>query len=373
MPLSDGLKTGVGLSVVFSLGGGLFLLHVIHALGEGENLRTFLSGILIPTGFTIGLLAAGGWLWYADLEGPHVLRIAGWCLVGASALAIGTALTIFYQQAEGVVMGDRLFVVAGQASIGSVVGFVVGIYDVRQRTARAHAEQLSHQLTVLNRVLRHDIRNGANIIRGHAELLTDSGDRDRNAEAIRKQAADLVELGDHARAVERLLHEEGTGRRSVDIASIIGTHLERITRTNPEVDVETSLHDTERVVAHPLIESAVANILENAIEHNDKERPRIEVTGSRFHESGTEYVRIEIADNGPGIPNREIEVLERGYETPLEHVSGFGLWLVNWIVTESDGEVRFEQNTPTGCVVSLKLERANETDESHANEPVSTD
>ena len=45
-------------------------------------------------------------------------------------------------------------------------------------------------------------------------------------------------------------------------------------------------------------------------------------------------------------------------ETPLQHGSGLGFWLVHWIVTASGGELRFEENDPRGSVVTLCLERA---------------
>jgi signal transduction histidine kinase len=66
-------------------------------------------------------------------------------------------------------------------------------------------------------------------------------------------------------------------------------------------------------------------------------------------------VEIVVADDDPGIPEEEIEILERGEETGLEHTSGLGLWLVHWIVTESGGSVAFESSDTGGSVVRLRL------------------
>jgi signal transduction histidine kinase len=46
-----------------------------------------------------------------------------------------------------------------------------------------------------------------------------------------------------------------------------------------------------------------------------------------------------IADNGDGLPEQERRLFESGAATELEHTSGLGLWLVNWIVREFDGEI----------------------------------
>jgi signal transduction histidine kinase len=170
---SETVKVGIGLGLVFAFGFGLLGLHLVHAFGEGESIWTFLYGILIPLALAVGLLAGGAWLWTEGTDGDAVLRVAAWSLLGGNALALTAGLTILYQASEGVVMSDRLFAVAGQASVGAVVGFVVGVYDVRQREAKRRAQSLSNQLTVLNRVLRHDIRNGATVIQGRIDHVAD--------------------------------------------------------------------------------------------------------------------------------------------------------------------------------------------------------
>lgn len=66
-------------------------------------------------------------------------------------------------------------------------------------------------------------------------------------------------------------------------------------------------------------------------------------------------VVIEISDNGPGIPETELEPLRAGMETALEHTSGLGLWIANWIVEASGGTLSFAANDPRGTVVRIEL------------------
>jgi nitrogen-specific signal transduction histidine kinase len=49
-----------------------------------------------------------------------------------------------------------------------------------------------------------------------------------------------------------------------------------------------------------------------------------------------------IDDNGPGIPQPEIDILESGNETALEHGSGLGLWLANWGTKQLEGNLSFD-------------------------------
>jgi hypothetical protein len=72
-----------------------------------------------------------------------------------------------------------------------------------------------------------------------------------------------------------------------------------------------------------------------------------------------------IADNGPGIPTQERNTIETGDETPLQHGTGLGLWLVYWAISLLGGDVRIDQSA-SGTRVTLTLLRAD------ADSPVDT-
>jgi signal transduction histidine kinase len=359
MPLSPETKARSGLILIFSLSVGLLTAHIVHAVGADEDIRTFLLGILIPMLFTVGVFSGGLWLWRQPVDGWFVLRVGTWCLVGSAVLLIMAGLTILYQWAEGVLISDRLYVLLNATSGGAVVGFVVGLYDGRQRRARTELNRLSQQLTVLNRVLRHDIRNSANVIRGNAELLTDEQDVEFDeAQAIKQRAASLVKIGNQAKEIEQLLQESDTARTVVDVAELARQCCAQVSQEYPTAEFEVVSADSLLISAHPLVESALLNVIENGVEHNDTPSPSVTITFDTVSAGATEFVEIRVADNGPGIPEGETAVLERGYETDLDHLSGLSLWLVNWIVTNSDGDVRFDTDGSDGGVVCLRFERA---------------
>lgn len=64
---------------------------------------------------------------------------------------------------------------------------------------------------------------------------------------------------------------------------------------------------------------------------------------------------VDIIDNGPGIPEEELAVFDRAFETQLDHSSGLGLWLVHWIVTESETQIQFEEKSPEGTRIRLQF------------------
>lgn len=208
------------------------------------------------------------------------------------------------------------------------------------------------RLEVLNRVLRHDLRTDAAIISGHAELLADSPE----AETIRERALAMAERGSTARRVEESLGD--SQRKTLDLAALV----RKRTADLEGATVNTDLRETT-VYGSTALSMAIEELLENAVEHNDSTDPTVWVSVRSVACSGSEssedrFSTLEIADNGPGLPEMERAVFESGSETPLQHSSGLGLWLARWVVTDLGGEITVADRTPDGTVVTLRLPRA---------------
>jgi PAS domain S-box-containing protein len=233
---------------------------------------------------------------------------------------------------------------------GRTVGYVLQFRDVTDR----HTYQ--QRLKVANRVLRHDLRNRMNVITGWADELAGYDDETVRAtgERITATADELIELGEQVRLLVETADYVGRPNESVDLGAHVTPLVEDIRTAHPEATVETELPTgTTVLVPHPkLLTISVESLLENAVEHNDAERPWVKVTVESASESD-EYARLRIADDGPGIPEAELEVLREGSETPLKHGSGLGLWLVHWTVTAAGGTVTFDRREPRGSVVTL--------------------
>ena len=246
--------------------------------------------------------------------------------------------------------GRREFEVRSLSLSDGRSGPVGHAYRFRDVTDRHTHEQ---RLDVLNRVLRHNLRNDLDAIRGFAEALgedrADEVDPTELAERIRSTSRGVVALGDTVERVERLLSAESPSREPVDVLALVesvaeGLPSESITHTasDPSLRVVTD-GDVLRMV--------VEELLENAAKHTDRASPAIGVAVAERADG----VSIRIRDDGPGIPDRERAVLTDGEETPLRHGSGLGLWLVSWGVSRLGGTLEFAENDPRGSVVSLRI------------------
>ncbi|WP_066416884.1 histidine kinase N-terminal 7TM domain-containing protein [Halorubrum aethiopicum] len=221
---------------------------------------------------------------------------------------------------------------------------VITAMDVTE--GRRHEQRLQ----VLNRVLRHDLKNDANVIGGYADLLRDHVDAEgrEHLDVIDRKVEALTHLSDQAREIDVALHDE-FDRAEIDLASLVPRLCDSLEAAFPDASVTLSTPERAVVSADELLESAVRNVLENAVVHHDGAVANIDVC-VRPDDDG---YRVEIGDDGPGIPPVERTVFSEGRETPLEHASGLGLWLVHWIVTGSGGELAIETREPGGTLVSM--------------------
>ena len=232
------------------------------------------------------------------------------------------------------------------------LGRLVTLRDVTERRRR------ERRIAVLNQVLRHDLNNDVAVIEGYARLLREEPGNEEYVTVIAERAAEMADLVGTIRDVERALEAEAPIRSTVDIVRVVDERVEAARRAHPRAVVDTDLPTSESVLATDVVSSAVDNLIENAVEHNDSETPHVRVSVDRVVEDGRPYVEVRVADDGPGIPDPDRAVLVGAEGARLEDASGLGLWLVNWIVSESGGEIRYEPNEPRGCVVVVRLSPA---------------
>jgi PAS domain S-box-containing protein len=223
-------------------------------------------------------------------------------------------------------------------------------------------EILQHQrrLRVLNRVLRHNLRNDANVVIGHTRRLTEQihdvdDDVRETVTAIEGAAKRLRRLTREAADIERVLSApaEAAGEASVDCTrlarAVVRTH-----RRSSSADIELETPGSVWVRATDRLELVLDGLVDNAIEHNPAERPRVRVVVANDDADGWAIVRV--ADDGPIIPESERLVVAGDAEiTPTRHASGLGLWLVALTVGAFGGELSFSTSELGGNAVDVRL------------------
>lgn len=220
-----------------------------------------------------------------------------------------------------------------------VNGIVVNARDVTDRKRR------EQQVTVMRRLLRHNLRNDMNVVRGHVEMLVslveESGEereRARSSAAVITSRIDtVIDRSNKLRVVDEFQPDEAT---TIDVREVVENTVDRRRQANPNVDLVLEANEEVQIIADSSLQVAVDELLENAIEHGGEEVSRVAVTVTRKDQDAI----VRVTDDGQGIPEAELTPILNRTETPLEHGSGVGLWLVNWIVERFGGNLSFGRN-----------------------------
>ena len=237
-----------------------------------------------------------------------------------------------------------------EGEVSEAVGITTDITEQKRR---------EQELEMLNRVVRHDIRNDLSVLLGWAELLEEHVD-DEGQEYLEKvlnSGEHVVELTEIARDYAGVVvSDERATVEPTPLCDVLETELSLRRESFPEAEfvVRESLPDVE-VTANSMLSSVFRNLLNNAVQHNDKDTPVVEVSC----ELRDGDVEVRIADNGPGIPDEHKDVVFGHGEKSLDSPgTGIGLYLVHTLVNQYDGEVWAEDNDPTGTVFVVQLPQA---------------
>jgi signal transduction histidine kinase len=205
---------------------------------------------------------------------------------------------------------------------------------------------------VLNRFLRHNVRNEGVVIQARAALLAEdlTGDHAAHAETIEAAVDRLVESGTKARTLSEVGADDAA-LMSVDLHRSVTAAVDGLADEYGG-EVTVSVPETLSLTTQPdLLEVVVENLVENALAHVDD--PTVTVAAMA---DGDEIV-LTVSDDGPGVPDHELAVLERGRETDLDHGSGIGLWLVRWATTALGGTLSIDTDDGTTATVRLPRDR----------------
>ncbi|UPY35613.1 ATP-binding protein [Sediminicoccus sp. KRV36] len=340
----------------------------------------------VPAGMMGGPLGAGPGVHGPMMAGPWLHASGGWQrlqvvirLTDGSWLAFTTGLP------QGGAASSWRFLIA--MSVMAMIVLLVSIWAVRRVTAPlgtvvgaaerlgrdvnappiielgtremrqvAHAfndmqgrlQRLLNNRTRMLAALSHDLRTPLTRLRLRAEGVPNLEERDR-------MLATIGELDAMIEATLRFARGEAPeALRRTDIAALLGAVVDDMADAGHGV----SMRPAEPVIleCHPTaLRRAISNLLDNAVKYGGTARAAIESTPTS--------VRIIVDDDGPGIPEAEIQrVFEPFYRLEESRNcdtggSGLGLAIAQSIVQEQGGEVTLANRTQGGLHAVLSLPR----------------
>ncbi|WP_303650213.1 sensor histidine kinase [Halalkalicoccus sp. NIPERK01] len=252
--------------------------------------------------------------------------------------------------------GEGVF---GRGSVAPIVldgetrGYVAVFIDTtKQRRYENTAE-------VLNRLLRHDLRNELNVAYGNlqnAQSRIDDDEVSAYLDRVNEALTRLIGKSERAHSLGELLENSYEAEN----------HLVRLDYVLHEAMVETieAFDDAQfrfeefppvRVVADDLLTTVFTVVLENAVVHNDAPTPIVEVEV----EERDGDVTVRVVDNGPGIREGEEDLIfGREERDQLHHGSGISLFFADNVIKSYDGDIRVDTDREEGAAFEIGLNKA---------------
>ncbi|WP_458205672.1 PAS domain S-box protein [Haladaptatus sp. NG-SE-30] len=224
--------------------------------------------------------------------------------------------------------------------------------------------QYEQSLRILNRVLRHNLRNDANVVLGHVDIVADEledGELNRSLSTARQRVHSIIKYAETARNLDELLSERTTPSLfPVRIDDVLFRELRAIRERFPDAAFVAEFQsDSIFVAADDAVGVAFEAVFANAVEHNDSSVPRVHVR----LESDDTHTTVMVEDNGPGIPEDEHDLIfGREEVSPLHHGQGLDLFFVDRLMEKYGGSVWVE-NSEDGAVFKLRFRSVEPADD----------
>jgi PAS domain S-box-containing protein len=243
-----------------------------------------------------------------------------------------------------------------------VIGIQTNITERKQ--TQQQLEDQNRRLELLNKLVRHDIRNEAFLISTLARKLDGSHGQSTTAtdrvDQIDASSERIIDLTQQAKELMSVISSLGDSLGPIDLQKTLNREIAGASMIETNATIRTEKLPTVDVRANEMLGSLLRNLLTNAIIHNDTNCPEVVVSGKRRDH----MLCLTVADNGPGIPNSEREaVLTEGKTLAGSNGTGFGLYLVGTLVKQYGGRISIEDaETLGGAAITICLPIVEESD-----------
>ncbi len=227
------------------------------------------------------------------------------------------------------------------------------VHQVIDITDRKKAEEREE---FLNSLLRHDVGNKAQIVKGYLELLEDydlpeeADEYLEKAEKATREGREIIEKVSTLQEAEK----EGIEKLAIDpiIEDVVDESKDRA--VDKGMKIITNYPDLKcNIMGGQLLKELFKNLFINSIQHS--KGSKIRISG----EDTEEECIVSIEDDGKGIPDeKKDEIFDRGYTTDDERGTGLGMFLVKTLLERYDGDIKVKDSDLGGARFDIYLKKA---------------
>ena len=233
------------------------------------------------------------------------------------------------------------------------------LYQEMQRTQQLmrRTDRLS-SLGSLTATLAHEIRNPLVTIKTFLDLVPERyKDKEFRGNFLKLTTSELARITKLVSDLLDFAKPPKPNFRRADVNQVIEEiiPLIKVEATKRDIAIETDLREIPRARLDPdQMKQVFLNILLNAVEAV-KAHGRISITSRDIRKNGSEYVQVEIADTGKGIPKKILESIFDPFFTTKEKGSGLGLAISHQIVEDHHGIIEVESMPKKGTTFFINI------------------
>jgi signal transduction histidine kinase len=259
--------------------------------------------------------------------------------------------------------------VAKDSAGALVLGRVLRLIQFRQMSCMA---MLNQQLVQVGRLLAgimHEIRGPLAVIRGSAELLLYAHPPETEdhqwVDAILRNSQLLQLRLDHLMATVRnsSSHPQNTKLPPL-LDESVQLFLKGLHPESHQIEVEVDCDDNVPAVRIDpgRLMQVLFNLLGNAqqaLSLQDK-AGHIALRAGTTEEDGKRWIVVDIADDGPGVPEAFIDRIFEPFFTTRDEGTGYGLYLAAELLKEQSGRLTVRNNRDGGATFTIWLPHSNQ-------------
>ena len=261
-------------------------------------------------------------------------------------------ITLHASQAQVV---PKFVALPGSAAIRVLI-FLEDNDVVAQRALELSASTLAK----LSGSIAHEIRNPLAAVSHAAQLLAESEDiADADARLVNIIHNQSRRMNGIVENILQLSRREKSRPDIFDLTSWLKDVVEEFKGALPamDIDLETTIRDEEVLVLFDRgqLHQATWKLMENALQHAGRDglAPRVNIKMEHLHNTGNCMITVE--DNGPGIPDEQIEHIFEPFYTTNKHGSGLGLYIARQLCEVNQAELTVDSTPGEGARFYIRL------------------
>jgi len=247
----------------------------------------------------------------------------------------------------------RTGVAVSTASEMKVSGALCLMSDLTELTALQKQIRWKENLAALGEMsagIAHEFKNALATISGYAQMIRSEspagGDTRESAERILDQTRALTHVVTEFLRFAKPLE---ISYETVPVEAIIERVAEELRESAPKCQVERTGEFSDLPGDEALIRQALVNLMRNAEEaaRSGGGEPQVTISGTIEELGGRKWQRICVADNGSGIPERDLPKIFLPFYTTKSDGTGLGLAVVQKVALQHGGSIE-ARNRPGG-------------------------